>query len=98
MAAFAIWGLLPPVIALVSGRRAAWWWSVGISGTVMGLVAFSRAYLGVHWMSDVIGALVLGALYLLGVEWLLGWRHRRRQCPGLKAGFDAIKTKGQDRP
>ncbi|MCA1692037.1 MAG: phosphatase PAP2 family protein [Acidimicrobiales bacterium] len=98
MAAFAIWGLLPPVVALVSGRRAAWWWSVGISATIIGVVAFSRVYLGVHWMSDVIGALVLGALYLLGVEWLLGWHHRRRPCAGLEAGFDAIKTRGQDRP
>ena len=98
MAAFAIWGLLPPVVALVSGRRAAWWWSVGISTTIIGVVAFSRVYLGVHWMSDVIGALVLGALYLLGVEWLLGWHHRRRPCAGLEAGFNAIKTRRQDRP
>jgi undecaprenyl-diphosphatase len=98
MAAFAIWGLLPPVVALVSGRRAAWWWSVGISATIIGLVAFSRVYLGVHWMSDVIGALVLGALYLLGVEGLLGWHHRRQPCKRLEAGFHAIKSRDQDRP
>ena len=98
MAAVAIWGLLPPVVALVSGRRAAWWWSVGIAATVIGVVAFSRVYLGVHWMSDVIGALLLGAVYLVGLEWLLGWHHRRRPCTGLKAGFDAIKTRGQNRP
>lgn len=96
MAAFAVWGLLPPVVALVSGRRAAWWWSVGISATVIGLVAFSRVYLGVHWLSDAVGALVLGALYLLVVEWLLDWHHRRRPCPGLKAGFDAVQARPRD--
>ena len=89
MAAIAIWGLLPPVVALVSGRRNAWWWSVGISTSVIAVVAFSRVYLGVHWLSDVVGALVLGALYLLAVEWLLDWHHRRRPCPHLEAGFAA---------
>lgn len=80
MAAVAIWGLLPPVVALLTGRRSAWWWSVGISATVITAVAFSRVYLGVHWLSDVLGALLLGALYLLAVEALLEWHHRRRPC------------------
>lgn len=90
MAAIAIWGLLPPVVALVSGRRAAWWWSVAISATVIVVVGFSRVYLGVHWLSDVIGALLLGALYLLVVEWLLDWHHRRQPCPQLGASYDLV--------
>lgn len=80
MAAVAIWGLLPPVVALLAGRRSAWWGSVAISGTVITAVAFSRVYLGVHWLTDVVGALLLGALYLLAVEALLEWHHRRRPC------------------
>src|SRR3546814_12738646 len=64
MAAIAIWGLLPPVVALLTGRRSAWWWSVAISATVIVSVAFSRVYLGVHWLSDVVGALLPGALSL----------------------------------
>ncbi len=80
MAAIAIWGLLPPVVALLNGRRSAWWWSVAISAIVIASVAFSRVYLGVHWLSDVVGALLLGALYLLAVEALLEWHHRRRPC------------------
>jgi membrane-associated phospholipid phosphatase len=35
------------------------------------LVAFDRLYLDVHWESDVIGGLVLGAIALLaGTVWL----------------------------
>lgn len=97
MAAIAIWGLLPPVIAVVSGRRAAWWWSVGISAAVIVVVGFSRVYLGVHWMSDVIGALLLGCLYLLAVEWLLDWHHRRHPCPQLEQGYEAVELTGQRR-
>ncbi len=97
MAAVAIWGLLPPVVAVVSGRRSAWWWSVGISGTIIALVAFSRVYLGVHWLSDVVAGLLLGALYLLGVELLLDWHHRRQPCPHLEAGFDAVEASWRPR-
>jgi undecaprenyl-diphosphatase len=91
MAAIAIWGLLPPVMAVVSGRRAAWWWSVAISSLVVVCVAFSRVYLGVHWFSDVVGAMVLGTLYLLAVEWLLEWHHRRQPCDVLRAGYEAVE-------
>lgn len=92
MAAVAIWGLLPPVVALLTGRRSAWWWSVGISTTVIVTVGFSRVYLGVHWLSDVVGAFLLGAIYLLGVEWLLDWHHRRRPCATLDTAYDATSA------
>lgn len=80
MAAIAVWGLLPPVVGLLTQRRTAWWCSVGISGAVIISVAFSRVYLGVHWLTDVLGALVLGMLYLAAVEVLFEWHHRRRPC------------------
>ncbi len=80
MAAVALWGLLPPVVALFTHKRRLWWWSVGLSVSVIVLVSMSRVYLGVHWLSDVVGALVLGSLYLLVVQWLLDWHHERRPC------------------
>lgn len=57
--------------------------SVAVSGTVIVAVAASRVYLGVHLLTDVTAALVLGTLYLLGVEQLLDHHHRRRPCRGL---------------
>jgi undecaprenyl-diphosphatase len=42
-------------------------------GTAVGLVAASRIYLDMHWLSDVIGGFVLGTAYLL----LALWAHQR---------------------
>ena len=39
-------------------------------GAVVGLVAVSRIYLDMHWLSDVLGGLSLGAAYLLIAIWL----------------------------
>ncbi len=80
MAAVALWGLLPPVIALFTHRRFLWWCSVVASAGIIGLVGLSRVYLGVHWLSDVVGAWFLGCLYLLAVEWVLDWHHERAPC------------------
>lgn len=81
MAAIALFGLVPPVVALVTHRRVWWWVAAVASGLVALLVAASRVYLGVHWLSDVVGALLLGSLFLLVVEWYLDRAHERSPCP-----------------
>jgi undecaprenyl-diphosphatase len=80
MAAIALWGLVPPVVALVTHRRALWWAATIVSGTIILLVAASRVYMGVHWFSDVIGALLFGSVYLLLIERLGEVSHRRYPC------------------
>jgi undecaprenyl-diphosphatase len=76
MAAIALYGLLPVVVGLFSRSRALWWTSVAASGAVISAVAASRVYLGVHWFSDVVGSLLLGSFFLLGVEAVLQYAHR----------------------
>ena len=80
MAAMALWGMVPLVVSLYSRRRAVWWASVAIAATVIGGIAASRVYLGVHWFSDVVGGLMAGAIFLLGVQLLYDRVHARRGC------------------
>ncbi len=80
LAAIALWGLVPPIVALVTHRRTLWWVATVVSGTIILLVTASRVYMGVHWLSDVIGALLFGAVYLLVIERLGDISHRRYPC------------------
>jgi undecaprenyl-diphosphatase len=80
MAAIALWGLVPPIVALVTHRRSLWWAATIVSGTIILLVAASRVYMGVHWFSDVIGGLLFGAVYLLVIERLGDASHGRYPC------------------
>lgn len=80
MAAVALWGLVPPIVALLTHRRVLWWIASITSGSIILIIAASRVYLGVHWLSDVVGALLFGALFLLAVEKLGDLSHRRYPC------------------
>jgi undecaprenyl-diphosphatase len=45
--------------------------AIPVAIAVIILVAFDRLYLDVHWESDVVGGLLLGAIALLaGTVWL----------------------------
>jgi undecaprenyl-diphosphatase len=51
-------------------------------GTLIGLISLSRLYLGVHWLSDILGGLALGLSWIT----LLGIAYRRHASAPLAAG------------
>jgi undecaprenyl-diphosphatase len=80
MAAVALWGLLPMIVGLYSTSRRLWWASVAVSATMIGVISASRVYLGVHWFSDIVGGLLVGSLFLIGVDWVMRNAHRHVPC------------------
>ena len=80
MAAVALWGLVPLVVALYSSDRRVWWASVGASSALIVAIGASRTYLGVHWFSDVVGGLIVGVFFLAATHWVLTRRHRADPC------------------
>ena len=59
-------GLIAFLLVTQSGRRQRWRVSACLAcGAAVGLVAASRIYLDMHWLSDVIGGFALGTAYLL---------------------------------
>src|SRR3546814_16789690 len=51
MAAIALWVLLPPVVALLTGRCSAWWVSVATYATVLVSFALPLVNPGVPWQT-----------------------------------------------
>jgi undecaprenyl-diphosphatase len=86
MAAVALWGMLPLVVALYTRDRRVWWTSTAISLVLIVGIGASRTYLGVHWFSDVTAGLVVGVFFLLAAQWFFERCHRtagcRRRCEG----------------
>jgi undecaprenyl-diphosphatase len=80
MASVALWGLLPVIVGLYTKRRDIWWASVVVAGTLIAGISASRIYLGVHWFSDVIGGLLVGTFFLVGVDTVFNRTHCRYPC------------------
>ena len=85
MAAAALWGLAPLVVTLYTRNRRIWWAATISSALLILGIAASRTYLGVHWLTDIVAGLIVGAFFLRGAEWLLAHQHRRRPCPATSA-------------
>lgn len=54
------------------GRQRVWPYL--LTGIATALVGFARLYLGAHWLSDIVGGVLLGAIWVL----LIGIAYRRR--------------------
>jgi undecaprenyl-diphosphatase len=81
LAAAATWIFLPAVVSLYSQRRAVWMAAVAIATTVILAVAWSRVWLGVHWVTDVTGSLLLTAVALCALQaWRRRWEAVREQA------------------
>jgi membrane-associated phospholipid phosphatase len=75
-----LWGVFPLFVSLYTPRRDVWWGSVVVAATIIGGIAASRVYLGVHWYSDVVGGLLAGAIFLVGVQAVYDHQHRAHGC------------------
>jgi hypothetical protein len=75
LAAAATWGFVPVIAGLYLKRRWRWWALSALTGTLIGAIAWTRVWLGVHWTSDVIGGLAIAFVALSLAEHTLDRRH-----------------------
>ena len=65
-------GIIAYLVATsVEGRRRLRVLACCGCATTVALVAFSRIYLDMHWLSDVLGGFAVGAAYLLVAIWVI---------------------------
>ncbi len=80
MASTVFYGLLAVYTAQNAKGRSETWGAIGIAVTVVALVCFSRLYLGLHYLSDVLGGIAEGVAWL-AICWA-GRRFARREPAG----------------
>jgi membrane-associated phospholipid phosphatase len=81
--AAAVYGMLAVLLAR-SGRRAASAAALLAAVGVIALVGLSRLYLGVHWLTDVVGGVGIGAVWLVSLILFVGTRIELPTRPGSK--------------
>ncbi len=64
-------------IALMLHRERGWRWPFAVAGTLLVVVLYSRLYLGVHWPTDLIGGVLMGAVWLVVTQAAFSPFHRR---------------------
>jgi undecaprenyl-diphosphatase len=53
-------------MAMMLWRRLGWEWPFVAASFMVLLTAYSRLYLSVHWPTDLIGGILIGAVWLIG--------------------------------
>jgi membrane-associated phospholipid phosphatase len=82
LAAAVTWGFVPVIAGLYVKRRWVWWALTVLAWSVIGLIAWSRVWLGVHWTSDVVGGLAIAFVAVSVAEAVLDSQHSpARVCP-----------------
>ena len=73
-----VFGFFAVLIAReLPGRRRVWPYL--LAGVVVALLGFARLYLDAHWLSDIIGGVLFGVVWLL----VLGIAYRRHMVRSL---------------
>jgi membrane-associated phospholipid phosphatase len=78
------WGFFAYVLLSRARNRALRWVVVAIFGPLLALVGPSRIYLGHHWLSDVLGSVLLSTAYLSGL--ITVYRRIGRALPAPRSG------------
>jgi len=91
------WGLLVTVLVFGAGgpsrRRGRPIWLVLAAALTVLTVAASRVYLGVHWLTDVLGSVTLGVALL--ATWVLvglAWRRHRHRAVSARPRARSVGT------
>ena len=80
--AVVVLGLLPPMVWVWTRRKRLLLAAYALFAVGAPIVAFTRIRLGAHWPSDVVFSFFLGALLLLGAEYVLGSSWVDSHCAG----------------
>jgi membrane-associated phospholipid phosphatase len=75
LAAAATWGFVPAIAGLYLKRRWVWWSLTAAAWIVIGLIAWCRVWLGVHWTSDVVGGLAIAVVAFSTAHTAIDRRH-----------------------
>ncbi|HET6209087.1 MAG TPA: phosphatase PAP2 family protein [Jatrophihabitans sp.] len=70
--------------------RAVRPWFIGLAAVLVLLIGFSRIALGVHYLSDVVGAYLIGGVWFIGMASAFGaWRRETgRPAPSATEGLE----------
>ena len=82
MAAMAFYGFLIYIVAQSAWGKRPKRLMIGLMSLVIALIGFSRVYLGVHYLSDVVAGSALSAAYLIAYSAVVGqYLHQDRGAP-----------------